>query len=119
MALIDGMLQELEMETQTTRRVLERVPSDQLSWRPHAKSRTLGQLAVHVATVPAVVAELVALRSPAQAPDFADPPTPASASELVLVLDQTVAKVKKALVGLDDAALMETWRLMRGARELL
>ena len=42
MALIDGMLQELEQETQTTRRVLERVPGNQLAWRPHEKARTLG-----------------------------------------------------------------------------
>ena len=82
MALIDTMLQELEQETQTTRRVLERVPEDQLSWRPHPTARTLGQLAVHVATVPAGVAEL-ALPSPVQAPDFAEPPTPNDASGLV------------------------------------
>ena len=38
MALIDGLLQELEQEAQTTRRVLERVPDDQLTWRPHEKA---------------------------------------------------------------------------------
>jgi uncharacterized damage-inducible protein DinB len=119
MAIIDGMLQELELETQTTRRVLERVPNDQLSWRPHAKARTLGALAVHIATVPGFVAELAASRSPAQAPDFADPPSPENASELVPTLDQSIAKVKKALSGMDDAALMATWRLMRGDRELV
>ncbi|MGH9372988.1 MAG: DinB family protein [Vicinamibacterales bacterium] len=119
MALIDGMLQELELETQTTRRVLERVPNDQLSWRPHPKARTLGQLAVHVATVPAGVAELAASPSPAQAPDFADEPSPKSASELVPTLDQSIAKAKKALGGMDDVALMATWRLMHGDRELV
>ena len=56
MAIIDGMLQELEHEAQTTRRVLERVPDEQLTWRPHAKARTLGELALHVATVPGGVA---------------------------------------------------------------
>ena len=60
MALIDGMLQELEQEAQTTRRVLERVPDNQLAWRPHEKARTLGELALHVAMVPGAVAELVA-----------------------------------------------------------
>ena len=35
MAMIDAFLQELEQEAQTTRRVLERVPEDQLGWRPH------------------------------------------------------------------------------------
>jgi len=117
MALIDGMLQELDLETQTTRRVLERVPNDHLSWRPHAKARTLGQLALHVATVPGGVAEL-ASRNPAQAPDFADP-SPSSASELVAALERSIASAKKTLGGMDDAALMATWRLMRGDREVL
>ena len=117
MALIDGMLQELELETRTTRRVLERVPDVHLSWRPHAKARTLGQLALHVATVPGGVAEL-ASRSPAQAPDFADP-SPNSASELVPALEQSIATAKRTLSGMDDAALMVTWRLMRGEQEVL
>jgi uncharacterized damage-inducible protein DinB len=118
MALIDGLLQELEFEAQTTRRVLARVPSAQLSWRPHASARTLGQLAVHVAMVPAGVAELV-VRSPVQVPDFAEPPTPSDASELVPMLEASVAKARQALGGMDDATLMATWRLMRGDRELL
>jgi uncharacterized damage-inducible protein DinB len=117
MALIDGMLLELEQETQTTRRVLERVPNEHLSWRPHAKARTLGQLALHVATVPGGVAEL-ASQSPAQAPDFADP-SPNSASELVPALEQSIARARKALRGMDDAAVMATWRLMRGDQEVL
>ena len=118
MALIDGMLQELEQETQTTRRVLERVPDNQLAWRPHEKARTLGQLALHVAMVPGGVAELVASPSPAQAPQFTDDPSPKSASELIPTLDQSIAKAKKVLGGMDDATLMATWRLMQGEREL-
>ncbi len=118
MALVDGMLQEFEQETQTTRRVLERVPDNQLAWRPHEKARTLGELALHVAMVPGGVAELVASPSPAQAPQFTDP-SPTSASELIPALDQSIAKVKKVLGGMDDAALMATWRLMQGDRELL
>jgi len=118
MGLIDGMLQELEQETQTTRRVLARVPDNQLAWRPHEKARTLGELALHVAMVPGGVAELVASPSPAQAPQFADP-SPKSVSELIPALDQSIAKAKAALGGMDDAALMTTWRLMQGDRELL
>ena len=117
MALIDGMLQELEQEAQTTRRVLERVPENHLTWRPHEKSRTLGELALHVATVPGGVAELVATQSPAQAPRFTDP-SPKSASELIPALDESIAKAKRVLGGMDDAALMATWRLMNGDREL-
>jgi uncharacterized damage-inducible protein DinB len=117
MTLIEGLLQELERETQTTRRVLERVPDDRLTWRPHATARTLGQLALHIATVPAGVAELAA-SSPAQAPQFGAEPELASASELVPTLDRSVAQARKVLGGMDDAALNATWRLMQGDREI-
>ena len=118
MALIDAMLQEMEQEAQTTRRVLERVPDDRLSWRPHEKARTLGELAYHVATVPGNVAALVAAESPVQAPQFTDP-TPRKAAELVPALEQSIAKAKKLLGGMDDATLQATWRIMQGDRELL
>jgi uncharacterized damage-inducible protein DinB len=117
MAMIDGMLEELEQETRTTRRVLERVPDNQLTWRPHAKARTLGELALHVATVPGGVAQLVASPSPAQVPQFSDP-IPQSAAELVPALDQSIATAKQVLAGMDDVTLMAPWRLMRGDRQL-
>jgi len=118
MALIDGLLNELEEEAITTRRVLERVPGDQLGWRPHEKARTLGELALHVAIVPGRVAELVASPSPAQAPDFVDP-RPRSASDLIPALEESIAAARKALGGMDDAAVLDTWRLMHGDREVL
>jgi uncharacterized damage-inducible protein DinB len=119
MTIIDGMLQELEQETQTTRRVLERVPADKLAWRPHAKARTLGQLAQHIAGVPGNVANFVSSPSPAQAPDFADVPGPTSTSDLLPELDRSVANAKKVLGGMSDATAMATWRLMHGDREVL
>ena len=117
MALIDGMLQELEQEAQTTRRVLDRVPGDKLAWRPHEKARTLGELALHVAMVPGAVAELVATQSPVQVPQFTER-SPQSAAEFIPALDESIAKAKKALSGMDDTALMATWRMMQGEREL-
>ncbi|HEX6623566.1 MAG TPA: DinB family protein [Pyrinomonadaceae bacterium] len=118
MALIDGMLLELEQEAQTTRRVLERVPDDRLAWRPHEKARTLGELALHVAIVPGGVAELAASPSPAQAPQFTDDPRPQSAAELLPALDESIAKAKRVLGGMDDDALMSTLRLMQDEREV-
>ena len=117
MALVDGLLQELEAEAETTRRVLERVPGDQLSWRPHEKARTLGELAMHVAIVPGAVAELFGGPSPAQAPQFQDPSLKSTA-ELIPALDQSIAKAKKAVGGMDDATILGTFRLMQGDREI-
>jgi uncharacterized damage-inducible protein DinB len=117
MAMIDGLLAELEQEAGTTRRVLERVPGDQLNWRPHPKSMTLGQLALHVATVPGGVAEL-ANQSPFQVPEFKKP-SAASAAELVPALDASVARARQLLGGMDDAALNASWKLMNGNREVM
>src|SRR5262249_35981609 len=47
-----SMLDELHQEAATTRRLLERVPGEKLSWKPHPKSMSLGQLALHVAKIP-------------------------------------------------------------------
>jgi uncharacterized damage-inducible protein DinB len=116
-AIIDGMLQELEQEAQTTRRVLERIPEDQMNWRPHPKARTLGELAFHVATVPGSVAEFIASPSPGQVPDFIDP-SPPSAAELVPALAESIAKAKQILGGMDDATIMATWRMIDGEREV-
>jgi hypothetical protein len=95
MPLIDGLLQELEEEAATTRRVLVRVPDAKLAWKPHRKARTLGELAMHVAMTPGAVAEFV-VDSPVQAPDFTDP-SPKSAAELLPMLDESVATAKRLL----------------------
>ncbi|MBI4876669.1 MAG: DinB family protein, partial [Acidobacteria bacterium] len=61
MSLAESLIRELERESKATRAVLERVPDDQLSWKPHPKSMSLGCLAFHVAAVPARVAEVGAV----------------------------------------------------------
>ncbi len=49
--MLEAMLGELRQEAATTRRVLECVPGDKLNWKPHAKSMSLGQLSLHVASI--------------------------------------------------------------------
>ena len=118
MKMIDGLLAELEQEAETTRRVLERIPQAHLSWKPHPKSMSLGQLALHVATVPGSVAELAALDTIPEPPSFVQPEA-ASAAELVPSLEASVAKARSALGGFDDARMGETWRLQSGGQEIL
>jgi uncharacterized damage-inducible protein DinB len=117
MAIIEGMLQELEQEAKTTRRVLERVPGDQLGWRPHKKARTLGELALHVASTPGAVANL-ASQSEIQAPDFRDA-SPSSAAELIPALDESIATAKRLLASMDDATLNGMWRMKRNGHDVI
>jgi uncharacterized damage-inducible protein DinB len=117
MPIVQGMLQELEQEAQTTRRVLERVPDAHLDWRPHPKSYSLGQLALHVAQIPGGVATL-AMQSPATPPEFVQQRVGKSA-DLVPALQASVETARSTLAGVSDAQMQETWRLVAGNRELM
>jgi uncharacterized damage-inducible protein DinB len=117
MPMIEGMLSELEQEAETTRRVLDRIPEADLSWKPHPKSMSLGQLALHVALVPGNVAELAAMDVVAD-PEFTEPEAK-TAAELVPTLNESVAKARRALGGFDDARMQETWRLQRDGRDIV
>jgi len=117
MAIIDTMLQELEQEAHTTRRVLERVTDAHLTWKPHEKSMSLGELSLHVAALPASVAS-IAVENPYQVPQFTQPAA-TSAAELIPTLERSVADARALLCGMSDADLAATWRLVDGDRELM
>jgi uncharacterized damage-inducible protein DinB len=118
MKIIDGLLAELEQEAEITRRVLERIPQAHLSWRPHPKSMSLGQLALHIATVPGGVAELAAHDTVPQPPSFVQPEA-ATAAELVPALTDSVAKAARVLGGFDDGRMTATWRLQAGGKDIM
>ena len=115
--MVDAMIMELEHEAATTRRVLERVPADKLGWRPHAKSRTLGQLAMHVATTPGALAELAHLDTFAfeNAPPDVDPN---DVKEIVDAHDASAAKAKQHLGRMDDAKATGTWKGTMGGKTI-
>jgi uncharacterized damage-inducible protein DinB len=117
MTIAQTLLAELEQEAQTTRRVLERIPQAHLPWKPHPKSMSLGQLALHVATVPGNVAEL-GMQDTAQPPPFVQPEA-ATTAELGPALTDTVAKARRLLAGVDDARMAQIWRLTNDGRELM
>ena len=117
MSTIATLLEELEQETTTTRRVLERVPSDRLAWKPHDKSMSLGQLALHVASLPGAIAEMSS-QSPFEVPEFLQPAA-TDASELIPALERSVAKAREILRSMQDAELSQTWRLVDGDREIM
>ena len=50
--LIDIYREELEQEALTTRKMLERVPTEQFGWKPHEKSMDIKMLATHIAELP-------------------------------------------------------------------
>jgi len=116
--MVDAVLAELEQEAVTTRRVLERVPGDKLTWKPHVKSMSLGQLALHVATIPGAVAKFLTGEGLDIGGVSFEQSAANSASDLLPALDESIKVAKEVLTGLDDHKALTIWRLTRGEKEL-
>jgi uncharacterized damage-inducible protein DinB len=110
-------LGDLEPELQNTRTLLERVPDDNLDWKPHPKSMALGSLALHVATLPYWIEHTVdsdhidLLGLPRNEP-------PTSRQEILDAFDAHVAAMRAALDGAGDDDLMQPWELRMGDKVL-
>src|SRR5258708_38127765 len=107
MSMIAAVLQEFDNEAGTTRRVLERVPTDKLGWKPHPKSMSLGVLALHVAASPGVICCWAA----EDETTFKGEPTPepASTADILAAHDAGVKTVKEKLTGIGDEGLKKMW----------
>lgn len=118
MPLAQSMLAEFQMQAPVTRKFLERLPENKLTWKPHEKSMSAGQLALHIARTPGGVVRFVQ-QNPAQAPDFKNPPQPSSLQEILDTFEESIALVGNLLPKFDDASMQETWRMLQGDREVL
>jgi uncharacterized damage-inducible protein DinB len=78
---------------------------------------SLGQLALHIATVPGNVARMITQPS-MQRPNFVQSAA-TQVGELLPALENTVKQAKAALGGMDDAAITATWRVLDGEREIM
>jgi uncharacterized damage-inducible protein DinB len=118
MNIADSLLREVELEEKTTRKVLERVPGEKLSWKPHEKSMSLGALAQHVASTPGAIAKSAVPNSyPVE--NFQADPTPAHLDDILKSHDASMAAAKEVLSGLDDAKAMEPWTMTAGGNPIL
>ena len=118
MRLIDAILVELDQESAITRRILERVANDRLRWKPHDRSMSLGELASHLATLPGDIAA-VASADAYDVESMRPPQLPATNAEILRSLDQQLEAAKVLLEKMDDAFLLEQWRLTKGGREIM
>jgi uncharacterized damage-inducible protein DinB len=118
MSTAQSIFAEFEQQAPITRKFLERLPGDRLAWKPHEKSMSAGQLALHIARVPGGVVRFVQ-QNPAQAPDFANAPQPSTLREVLDTFEESIVAVTSLLPKFSDASLQETWRMVQGDREIL
>ena len=117
MRTVDTFLTELERESETTRRLLERLPEDKLGWKPHEKSMTLGRLAMHVATIPGTIAAW--LRDDSYVLSGERTPEAGSRAQVIEAFEESLTGAAETLGEFDDDALAKMWSLRMGGRTLM
>ncbi len=119
MSVAEAFLAEFEPELATTRRFLERLPEDQLNWKPHEKSMTAGQLALHIAQTPLNVLRM-AQQDEVPVPNFAGGmPQPANRAEVLKALDESAEFVRRELPRINDARMQATWQAVSNGKAVL
>jgi uncharacterized damage-inducible protein DinB len=112
------LLQEFREEAEITKRVLLKVPADKLSWKPHPKSMTLGQLAWHVASIPGGISRLAQQSSFDVGQASFVPPQPKNLEEILAAYEQGARDGETFLQGFTDQQAMSSFRLLRHGSEL-
>lgn len=119
MKLQDVLLPEFDHEMATTRRVLERVPTDKLSWQPHAKSMSLGRLATHLAELP----HWTNVTLTTDEMDFSKgdykPFTASSTQEILDLFDKNVAAARSTIADATEETWGKTWTLRNADHVIL
>jgi uncharacterized damage-inducible protein DinB len=117
MALNKALLMELEHEAKSTRKILERVPFDKATWKPHEKSHTLVALASHVARTAIWVERAITLDELDMGAPNAFPKVelPKNTAELLATFDGMIASGTKHLQDVSDETLMKPWVFRNGA----
>lgn len=113
MKLRDVLLPELRVEAPGTRRMLERLPPGSLAWRPHERSRTLGELAAHIADIPGLF--LAALEQEELDRESFSSDT-GTVPAILATFDAHVTRAAEVLAGLADERLLAPWVYRYGER---
>lgn len=116
-SIVEPILIELREEVPAMRRVLERIPSEKLAWKPHPKSRSLGELATHLANIPGMVEKIA--NSDEFSPGTVAPSTMKSAEEIRAAFEKNVRTAEAALTNMSEQTALGSWRMVFQGREIL
>jgi uncharacterized damage-inducible protein DinB len=112
--MIQSLLKEMEKESQTTRKMLQRVPDEQWNWKPHEKSMTVQRLATHIAELPGWVTMVLTTDELDFANNDYQPANLRNNAELMDYFEQVLAAGKAQLAAAKDEDLQPNWTLRNG-----
>lgn len=106
-------------ELAATRRILNVLPEEHMTWKPHVKSMTLGGLATHLINL--LNWQMAILRYPVL--DLSTLPSRREAltsrEDILEEFDANVSKMEQLLANCDEQMLNEEWTLQNGDHILL
>ena len=118
MDTIKFFLEEMDRESVTTRKMLERIPDDKYDWKPHDKSMNIRQLSTHIAELPTWITmvmnttELDFESAPYEPKDIS------KTTDLMELFETSLADGKASLQKATIEQLQEPWVLRNGAHIL-
>lgn len=119
MSLTEWLVPEFDAEITATRRVLERIPDGKTSWKPHAKSMTLGRLATLIAELPGWVVNALTTDELDIMPPGGLPPkfeALASKKQILELFDRNAKAARAALAKTSDTEFKKPWVFKVGGR---
>lgn len=119
MNLSEPLLHELDQESVSTRKALERTPFDKFDWKPHEKSLTLRVLASHIANIPGWMNVTINQDELNMDTGGFEQFAADSTESLVKHFDAKMAEAKELLGNTSDEALMESWKMIAGGNVVI
>src|SRR5262249_3736370 len=117
-AIMDPVLAEFREEAAITKRILDRVPDQNLAWKPHDKSMSLGQLAWHIAVIPGNLSRMLLQDTFDVLQGNFSPPLPKSNADILSAYEESVREAEKNLRTMTDQKAQGSWQLTRGSQEV-
>jgi uncharacterized damage-inducible protein DinB len=119
MSIAQAMLAEFEHEAEITRKFLERIAPDKLTWKAHEKSNSIGVLGRHIAIVPGNVIRAVQSDESVLPGNDVLFKQPAALDEILAAHDESVRTVQSVLPTFDDARLQTHWTGIRDGKPIV
>ena len=114
MSIAQQFAAELQQQAADTRKLLERIPQDNLMWKPHEKSTAIGRLGMHIAEQPNSIVRALETEGIDYAAVPFKPVFPNKAAEIMDTFEESLARALGALENYPDESLSVIWRARRG-----
>ena len=112
-----GFLAEIDGEFPVTRKFLERLPADKLSWKPHEKSMSAGTLALHIAELSGAILAM-GMQDSCEVPDLSNREEAKTVAQILTAFADSERRLRADLPTISDRRMHESVLITQDGRAL-